>query len=158
MTTGRRTMKRITRTLLPALVVAGLTGGVTAARAQAPDQEGVRLAAMDYLEGFYEGSDEKLRRSIHPEVDKFGFYRPTSGDAYARVPMSYEGMFRYAEGVREGRGVPPADAPKDVVVLDVQDQTAAAKVVAWWGTDYLQMARYDGRWMIVHVLWQSVEP
>lgn len=32
---------------------------------------------------------------------------------------------------------------------------AAAKVTAWWGTDYLQLAKYDGQWMIVHVLWQS---
>ena len=35
------------------------------------------------------------------------------------------------------------------------DQTAVAKVYAWWGTDYLTMARYEGEWKIVQVLWQS---
>ena len=35
------------------------------------------------------------------------------------------------------------------------DQTAAAKVHAWWGADYLLMAEYEGQWKIVQVLRQS---
>ena len=46
-------------------------------------------------------------------------------------------------------------APEEVLVLDVLDQTAVAKVTAWWGTDYLLMARFEGRWMITQVLWQT---
>ena len=38
------------------------------------------------------------------------------------------------------------------------DQTASVKVVAWWGIDYLLMGKYDGKWMISHVLWQSPPP
>jgi hypothetical protein len=73
--------------------------------------------------------------------------------------MSFEQMIAYAERVKSsGRGGPPAGAPKEVNLLDVQDQTAAAKVVAWWGTDYLHLAKYEGRWMIVHVIWQSPPP
>jgi hypothetical protein len=49
----------------------------------------------------------------------------------------------------------PATAPKKVELLDLLDQTAAVKVTAWWGTDYMLLAKYDGRWMISHVLWQS---
>jgi hypothetical protein len=124
---------------------------------QSPDEAGVRRAALDYLEGFYEGDDDKLRRSIHPEVSKFGFARPDPSQAYRRIPMSYEQMFEFAAGVREGRGGPPAGAPKEVFPLDVRGQTAVVRVVAWWGQDYLQMAKYDDRWMIVHVLWQSLD-
>lgn len=139
------------------MTLAGLLGVAAPLQAQEVDREGARRAALDYLEGFYEGSDEKLRRSIHPEVDKFGFSRPAAGQPYRRIPMSYEQMFQFAESVRGGRNLPPEGAPREVELLDVQDQTAVAKVHAWWGTDYLQMARYDGRWMIVHVLWQSVD-
>jgi len=32
---------------------------------------------------------------------------------------------------------------------------AAAKVTAWWGTDYLLLGKFDGRWMIRDVLWES---
>jgi hypothetical protein len=51
---------------------------------------------------------------------------------------------------------PNADKwPKKIEVLDYQDQTASAKLTAWWGTDYILLAKLDGRWMITHVLWQS---
>jgi len=33
---------------------------------------------------------------------------------------------------------------------------AAAKVTAWWGTDYLLLGKFDGRWMIRDVLWKSL--
>ena len=39
----------------------------------AEDRAGVERAALDYLEGFYEGSTEKIRRGVHPDVLKFGF-------------------------------------------------------------------------------------
>jgi hypothetical protein len=42
-----------------------------------------------------------------------------------------------------------------VVLLEVLDQIAAAKVVAWWGTDFLHLAKIDGRWMITQVVWQT---
>ena len=35
------------------------------------------------------------------------------------------------------------------------DQTATVKLVAQWGVDYMHLARYDGRWKVVNVLWQS---
>ncbi|HSM05156.1 MAG TPA: nuclear transport factor 2 family protein [Longimicrobiales bacterium] len=117
------------------------------------DRVGVERAAMDYLEGFYEGSPEKLRRSVHPEVLKFGF--AWDEDRYRRVPMSFQEMLTFAERVRDQGRQPGPDAPKRVEVLDVLDQTAVAKVHAWWGSDYLTMARYDGEWKIVQVLWQS---
>lgn len=43
-------------------------------------------------------------------------------------------------------------------MYDVQDQTASAKLTAWWGTDYLLLAKEKGRWMIIAVLWQSPPP
>jgi hypothetical protein len=60
--------------------------------------------------------------------------------------------------VRAGEERTPANAPKDIVLLDVQDQTAAAKLTAYWGTDYFLLAKYDGRWMIRHVMWQTLPP
>ena len=47
---------------------------------------------------------------------------------------------------------------KDVILLEVLDQTAAVKVVAWWGIDYLHLAKYEGEWKVIHVLWQTFPP
>ena len=42
----------------------------------------------------------------------------------------------------------------EVILFDVLDETASAKVRAWWRTGHLLLGRFDGRWMITHVLWQ----
>ncbi len=124
--------------------------------AQSPDDAGVRRAAMDYLEGFYEGDSTKHLRSVRPEVYKYGYYRARAADPYRGSQMTWGGFMDFTRRVRERGEQPPATAPKEVRVLDVQDQTAAVKVTAWWGTDYLLMGKFDGRWMITHVTWQSV--
>jgi hypothetical protein len=49
----------------------------------------------------------------------------------------------------------PQDAPKRVTIYEVLDQTASARLEAWWGIDYVHLAKFDGRWMIVNVLWQT---
>lgn len=49
----------------------------------------------------------------------------------------------------------PKDAPKEIIIFDVQEQIASAKLTAWWGIDYMHLAKYDGRWMIVNVFWQT---
>lgn len=120
----------------------------------AADKEGVRQAALDYIEGFYEGDSTRFIRSVRPEVYKYGFYRDTTG-SYRGMQMQWQGFHNFANRVKRGQSRTPANAPKEVEVLDVADQIAAAKITAWWGIDYLLLGRYDGKWMISHVLWQS---
>ena len=122
---------------------------------QAGDRAAVQRAVLDYVEGFYEGDTIKLKRSVWPEVRKFGYSKPRGAADYRGMAMPYDGFMSFALGVQAGRNRPPADAPKQIEVFDVQDQTASAKLTAWWGTDYLLLAKLAGRWMITHVLWQS---
>lgn len=126
--------------------------------AQTSHEEGVRRAALDYIEGFYEGDPDKLRRGLHPELVKYGYYRPADSTDYRGSAMSFDEAIAFAERVRDENRQPGPDAPKEVILLDVQDQTAAAKIVAWWGTDYLHLARVDGDWKVLHVIWQSPPP
>ena len=137
--------------MVAAMALLALPAAIAAQTAE--DRAGVERAALDYLEGFYEGSEEKIRRGVHPDVLKFGF--AMRDGRYQRVPMSFEEMIGFANDVKSSGRFPPADAPKRVELLDVLDQTAVAKVYAWWGSDYLSMAKYDGEWKIVQVLWQS---
>lgn len=123
----------------------------------AADREAVHRAVLDYVEGFYEGDAEKLTRSISPEVYKYGY--SWRGQQFVGMQMRFpEGFLGYARRVREGRTRTPENAPKDVVLFEVQDQTASAKLTAWWGTDYLLLGKQNGRWMITHVTWQSTPP
>ena len=141
-----RTALSVAMLILPAALVG-----------QHADEDGVRRAALDYLDGFYEGDTAKIHRGVHPDVTKYGFAM-RGGDEYSGQPMSFQQMLDYATGVKERENYPDASAPKEVMILDVLDQTASAKVIAWWGTDYLHLARYGGQWKIIHVLWQTPSP
>jgi hypothetical protein len=37
----------------------------------------------------------------------------------------------------------------------VLDQTATAKITAQWGIDYMQLAKFDGAWKIINIVWQT---
>ncbi len=141
------------------LMIALLLGAPASLAAQGgADSAGVRAAVLDYVEGFYQGDSARLVRSVRPDVVKYGFFVPRDSTRYRGEPMSFAEMNAYANSVKRNNRPAPASAPKDIALLDVQDQTAAAKLTAWWGTDYLLLAKYDGRWMIVQVLWQSPPP
>ena len=126
-----------------------------AAPAHAQDTAGVRRAVLDYVEGFYEGDSTKHIRSIRPEVFKYGFWIPRDSSKYSGEQMKWPEFHAYTKRVRDNKRFAPATAPKDIVIYDVLDQTASAKLTAYWGVDYLLLAKYDGRWMISHVLWQT---
>lgn len=122
-------------------------------------KEEVTNAVKDYVDAFYYGDTSKIHRSISINVVKYGYYIPKAKTIYEGEPMSFKEMIDYAAGVSK-RGVSPnvEKFPKTIEVFDVQDQTASAKLTAWWGTDYLLLAKQKDRWMITHVLWQSPPP
>ena len=144
--------------LLLLVVVTTSTATLSAqSPARAADRAAVERAALDYLEGFYEGDSTKLARSVAATVFKYG-YAARDGGPYAGMQMPYDQFFSFARGVQAGRNKPPANAPKDVVIFEVLDQVASAKVVAWWGIDYLLLGKQNGKWMITHVTWQTPPP
>jgi Putative lumazine-binding len=75
----------------------------------------------------------------------------------SREPVHNDSIQRLVEIAKNynKEGKLPKDAPKEVTILDVLDQTASVKLVAEWGVDYMRLAKFDGEWMIVNVLWQS---
>jgi hypothetical protein len=134
------------------LVIASFTA---AANAQAKDdKELVRQAAMDYIESIYNVNPSLVERSVHPELVKRGFFIKKGETGYTGSAMTYAQLSDLAKNYNKNGGI-PKDAPKEVVVFEVSDQTASAKVTAIWGIDYLHLARYDGQWKIINILWQS---
>lgn len=149
-----------TRVAAVTLALLTIAIGARPARAQNParaaDRAAVERAVLDYVEGFYEGDTTKLARSVSPTVYKYGYYKEAG--VYKGEQMPFENFLRFARGVQAGRNKPPAGASKDIVLFDVQDQTASAKLTAWWGTDYLLLGKQNGTWMITHVTWQTPPP
>jgi hypothetical protein len=116
----------------------------------------IERACLDYIEGFYEGDTTKLIRSLKPTLYKFGYWQDKKTGKYEPDEhMTWQQAIDYAKQVFEKKKFTKADAPKKVEVLDIMNTIAAAKVTAWWGVDYVLLAKQDGKWMIEQVLWEG---
>lgn len=122
------------------------------------DKQQVNNAVADYVDAFYLGDTTKILRSISPAVVKYGYYRRKNETTYKGEPMSFREMLDYATSVGKRPAQDISKFPRKIEVLDCLDQTASAKLTAWWGTDYILLARLEGKWLITHVLWQSPPP
>lgn len=117
------------------------------------DHAAIRQAALDYIEGFCDGDAARLERSLHPEIAKRIVHPdPVSGRSHP-AEMSALALTRFARE-RAQRPTPPAERQQDVVVLDVFENAASAKVIAATWIDSLHLSRFNGRWVIVNVLWE----
>ena len=121
----------------------------------AADSAGVRAAVLDYVEGIYRVDTTRIAHSVRPDLAKRGYYVPRGKTEYASEAMTYPELVQVAATWNKAGRINPETAPKVVTILDLLDQTASVKLTAQWGVDYLHLARYDGRWMIVNVLWQT---
>jgi hypothetical protein len=133
--------------------------GVLAARgARTDERAGVEQAVRDYVEALYQVKPELIEKSVHPALEKMGLYRPSDATAY-RTPgkMTFE-QLRELAGQWNKDGKEGKDLAYDVQLLDVLDVTASAKLSAKWGIDYMHLAKSEGGWKIVQILWQSPPP
>ena len=134
--------------LLALLVVPAAAHAQTAA-----DSSSIRATALDYVEGWYEGNPERMGRALHPELVK----RIVASDtATKRSVIENMGASALVNGTRHGWGkkTPKDRQQKDVTILDIFGNAASVKAVMADWIDYLHIAKVDGRWVIVNVLWE----
>jgi hypothetical protein len=124
------------------------------ARAQtAADSAAIKQTALDYIEGWWEGNAERMERAVHPDLAKRIINtNPQNG----RNSLGHQSAMTLVQGTRRGGGkeTPPAQQRKDVRILDIFGNTASVKVDAGTWIDYLHIAKWNGRWVIINVLWE----
>lgn len=136
------------------LLVFALGAAPAAVRAQASaDSAAIRAAALDYVEGWYEGNAERMSRALHPELVKRIVVADT---ATGKSVLQNMGASALVNGTRHGYGksTPKEKQQKEVRILDLYGNAASARATMAEWIDYMQLAKVDGRWVIVNVLWE----
>lgn len=120
----------------------------------AADSAAVRQAALDYIEGYYEGDPARMERALHPELAK----RIVRADSAGVAWIASMGASQLISATRAGYGreIPAADRRTLVSILDIFQNAASAKIDAGPWIDYLHLARVNGSWVIVNVLWETL--
>jgi uncharacterized protein (DUF2267 family) len=123
------------------------------AERDADDLAAIRRTALDYMQGWYTGDAERMRRSLHPELAKRAILRdPQTGEER----FSHLNRQQMVDKTQQGGGT---DTPSDrhsyeVAVLDVYaGEIASVRAESYEYIDYLHLARSEGEWLIVNVLW-----
>jgi hypothetical protein len=138
---------------IPVVLVAAalLTPGAAPAQSAA-DSAAIRQTALDYIEGYYEGDAERMERALHADLAK----RIVRTNPQGRSNLGQMSAMSLVQGTRSGGGrdIPAAERQKDVRILDIYQNAASVKVVAASWIDYMHLAKWNGRWVIVNVLWE----
>jgi hypothetical protein len=130
-----------------------LMAPVSASHAQSPaDSAAIRQTALDYIQGWYTGDAARMERALHPELAK----RIVQNDTLGRQRLEQQSAMTLVQGTRNGYGkdTPQADRHDDVRILDIFRNAASVRINASYWVDYLQVAKWRGRWVIVNVLWE----
>lgn len=122
------------------------------ARASNGDREAIKQTALDYIEGWYEGNAGRMERALHPDLAK----RIVNTNDRGRSRLDQMSALGLIQGTRAGYGkdTPREKQLKDVTILDIFGNAASVKIVASDWIDYLHVAKYNGHWVIINVLWE----
>lgn len=151
------TMQRLSTVFaLAVLVAVGFSASTFSRTRMAEDREAIQKAALDYVEGIYNVQPERIERSVHTTLTKRGFYKKDANAPYVEMPMTYDQLVNLARNWnKDGKR---NTTIKNVEVLDLLDQTAVVKITASWGIDHMLLGKYDGKWKINLIQWQSPPP
>lgn len=118
----------------------------------AADTAAIHETVLDYVDGWWAGDVDRMERCLHPDLVK-------------RIIVTHEGTGRslmnsisksdMVEYTRAGGGSAEIERKGEVEVTVVSIDGGIANVVATSAryVDYLHVAKWNGRWLIVNVLW-----
>ncbi len=123
----------------------------TAKKILPEEEQAIEKAALDYIEGAFSGDAARMERAVHPELNKVS---PVKVPQTGKTMLNKMGATLLIEGTRAKMGLLPEEKRKiTVTVLDVMEEITMVKVLSAMYYDYLQMAKVDGKWKIINVLW-----
>ena len=120
-------------------------------------QAAIRRAALDYIEGWFEGNAERMDRALHPQLAKrlVAVDARTGQERFTHLTKEQMVEFTKKGG---GSGVPADRRGIKVTILDTTETMAFVRSDCSQFIDYLTLAKCEGgQWKIVNVLWENVK-
>ena len=122
-------------------------------RGTASDSAAIRTAAIDYVDGWYEGDAARMERAVHPDLAK-RIWSPDPQRGANR--LENQTAMTLVLGTRRGGGrtTPDSVRRREVEKLEIFGNAASARVRMTNWVDLMHLARTGNQWKIVNVLWE----
>lgn len=146
-------MRRPTLLRSAVLSLAALALARAPARGQsAADSAAIRATALDYVEGWYTGDAARMERALSADLAK----RIVFSDSTGRSRLSQMSAMGLVQGTRAGGGkdTPAEKQDKEIRILDIFGNAASVRTTMSGWVDYMHLAKFNRRWVIVNVLWE----
>lgn len=120
------------------------------------DYKLVEAAILDYVEGLYLVDSTRIDKSVDTKLRKIGYwYNPKEKKYRDNLEMTHRQLSNLAARWNKSGNQVDENSPKEIEIFDVNTKTASAKLTAVWGIDLFHLAKVDGQWKIMNVIWQS---
>lgn len=128
-----------------------------ASEAQTPeDSLAIKQTAMNYIFGFYEGNAERMEKALHPELAKRNIWTDPQSGRQRFDQMSALTLINITRA-GGGKSIPQDQRKFESKILDITGNYASVRTVAKGFFDYIHMAKWNGEWKIVNVLWDFIK-
>jgi hypothetical protein len=116
----------------------------------------VTRTVEDYFIGWYDGDPERMRRALHPDLAKRSYIGQGDGPPVLRAVTADLMIGWTADG--QGREDDPDRRHLTIVVDDIHDTIATARVESAIYREYVHLARTADGWRVVNTLWAWTDP
>lgn len=121
------------------------------------EKTAIRQAALDYIEGWFEGNAERMDRALHPQLAKRLLEVVSQTGQERFTHLTKDQMVEFTK--RGGGSRVPADKRNiKVTILDTTKTMAVVRSDCSQFIDYLTLAKgAGGQWKIINVLWENIK-
>jgi putative lumazine-binding protein len=113
------------------------------------DRSQVEAVATEYFQAWFAGDGERIRATLHPHLSKRRLRTPDSGSLVLHEDPTETLVEDTASG--EGTSFEPT---QEVIVCDLSEHIASVVVRSAPFVEYLHLAKFDDRWLIVNALYR----
>lgn len=115
----------------------------------------IKETAFNYMEGWYTGNAERMKKALHPDLAKRSIRMTDTVTKNQFVnSITADAMIKLT-GAGSGKKLKGANQKIDYLLLDHNDQLAMVRLITLDFIDYVELGKINGEWKIVNVLWMN---
>lgn len=140
------------KVLFASVLILAFTLTLFAQEDKATDEELalIKQAALDYVDGFYAGDGDRVAKGVHPSLQKVTIRKMSNG----RETFDFSDQELLVEAAKGNvMKIPLERRNVEVTVFDVFENIAAVKIDSLMFEDYANIAKINGEWRVINVLW-----
>ncbi len=118
------------------------------------DSIDIERTIENFIEGWYEGDAERMEASLHEDLVSKIVIPTDEGGRLGRFTAA-----RLIELTKRGGGnqVPEKEQRKEIKILEIYQNAATARVLAYDAMEFLHLAKWKGEWKIINILFERTK-